>query len=198
MKKHIVYIIPLLFCIGCHTQKKVAITESTTAYHSMNGTDSLRIENSGDFAEVSVSNYEELLSQTHNMNNIPRKDEYIYTSIKKTERTQEALLNYRKSGEMRKRIDKLMQILSESHAQQIKEQNLIRMFITYYIPLDNVSQMKIVKVRVINLSPDISKVEAKALFDFAESIPFEFEYSQYKDYTTGSIALMVPCYCKIE
>ena len=80
----------------------------------------------------------------------------------------------------------------------LKEQNLIRMFITYYIPLDNVSQMKIVKIRVINLSPDISKVEAKALFDFAESIPFEFEYSQYKDYTTGSIALMVPCYCKIE
>ena len=77
MKKHIIYIIPLLFCIGCHTQKKVAITESTTAYHSMNRTDSLRIENSGDFAEVSVSNCEELLSQTHNMNNIPRMDEYL-------------------------------------------------------------------------------------------------------------------------
>ena len=79
---------------------------------------------------------------------------------------------------------------------QLSKKDAIHMFFTYLVPIDNVHNVRLVKVHIYDLSSDLTPSEAKALFDFAASMPVEFEYEQYKNYTTGYVMPTKTFWCK--
>ncbi len=190
MKKHIIYIIPLLFCIGCHTQKKVAI-KSTTAYHSMNGTDSLRIEYKDSLVEVSLPNYKELTDNTYTQM-LGGGEEWwrLHFSVRETQQSLDRFfVEWEENGTLKEKLNELVQSFTYKHRREYKEKERLRIHITYLIPLEDVSQKKVIKVAIENFSPDFNEEEGKALFEFAEKMQFEFEYRPYKNYTTGNVVV---------
>ena len=191
MKKQILYIIPLLFCIGCHTQKKVAITESTTAYHSMNRMDSLRIEYKDSLVEVSLPNYKELTDNTYTQM-LGGGEEWwrLHFSVRETQQSLDRFfVEWEKNGTLKEKLNELVQSFTYKHRREYKEKERLRIHITYLIPLEDVSQKKVIKVAIENFSPDFNEEEGKALFEFAEKMQFEFEYRPYKNYTTGNVVM---------
>ena len=150
MKKHIIYIIPLLFCIGCHTQKKVTVSESITAYHSMNGTDSLRIEYKDSLVEVSLPNYKELTDNTYTQM-LGGGEEWwrLHFSVRETQQSLDRFfVEWEENGTLKEKLNELVQSFTYKHRREYKEKERLRIHITYLIPLEDVSQKKVIKVAI--------------------------------------------------
>ncbi len=185
--------------MGCHSQK-TAVTEQqyTDAHFPTPSTDSLWTERNDNCVEVKVKNYKELLEKAYVFGgaNLPLEDEAMPYNLKETEASKLILQQMSANGDIRRGVTKMILSLSDQHRLQLSKKDAIHMFFTYLVPIDNVHNVRLVKVQIYDLSSDLTTSEAKALFDFAASMPVEFEYEQYKNYTTGYLMPTKRFWCK--
>ena len=190
----IIAISSILLFVSCNAQKKVMEPHSANANLPVYYNDSLQssYDEAYKLSKVSIDNIDELRAKTYHINDLPYEDEKLFHSIRRTARSMQIQEEMKATGELERHVHTLIDALSEQHRLNMMEQNIIGMRFTYLVSLSNVLQKKLIEVQIINLSPELDSKEAKAIFEFAKSMPIEFEYQQYKDYTTGYLAVSVP------
>lgn len=199
MKKILFFALVAILLMGCHSQKTVVTEQQyTDAHFPIPSTDSLWTERNDNCVEVKVKNYKELLEKAYVFGgaNLPLEDEAMPYNLKETEASKLILQQMSANGDIRRGVTKMILSLSDQHRLQLSKKDAIHMYFTYLVPIDNVHNVRLVKVQIYDLSSDLTTSEAKALFDFAASMPVEFEYEQYKNYTTGYLMPTKRFWCK--
>lgn len=194
----IIAISSILLFVGCSTQKKVMEQTCVNAHYPIHYSDSLYSTYNQRIAEVYVVDFFELAEQSYHFGTLPREDEYMPYNLKETESSKQTLRAMSNKGEIGERLFSLVQSFSEQHRLQIKDKDVIHMYFTYCVPIDDVNNYRLIRVQVSDFSSELNPSEAKALFEFAESMPIEFEYQQYKDYTTGYLTPTKAFWCRMK
>ena len=199
MKKYFFFALVALLLIGCHSQKNVVTKQQyADAHFPISSNDSICIEHNDNCVEVKVKDYKEIFEKAYVLGgrNLPLVDEAMPYNLKETEASKLILQQMSANGDIRRGVTKMILSLSDQHRLQLSKKDAIHMFFTYLVPIDNVHNVRLVKVQIYDLSSDLTTSEAKALFDFAASMPVEFEYEQYKNYTTGYLMPTKRFWCK--
>ena len=189
MKKILFFALVAILLMGCHSPKTVVTEEQyADAHFPVPSTDSLWTERdeAWHFTKISIVGIEDTIKRAYTQSNLGR-DEMLLHCVRYTDRSIQITQEWATNGKIWALKKKLEQALSEQNRQKLQESDRLHIHIGYLLPLDDVLRVKVIRIIIWNMALELNTQEMKAFFDFAQNLPIEFEYKQYKDYTTGYV-----------